>query len=166
VVSYSASAHDALDHSVTPSCTPASPATFAPGTTIVHCTATDSVGQTAAGSFKVTVGDTTPPTILSVTPSPASLWPPNHQMITVTVSVAATDLVDPHPGCTITGATSSQPGAGDIQMTGGLTIGLRADRTGGTSRVYTLTVRCADASGNAASRTAAVVVPANQGARK
>ena len=54
-VSYSAVATDIVDGSFTPVCTPASGSTFAPGTTIVNCTATDAAGNSRTGSFKVVV---------------------------------------------------------------------------------------------------------------
>jgi hypothetical protein len=54
-VTYSASASDLVDGSVPVSCTPASPHTFGVGTTTVNCSATDAHGNTASGSFTVTV---------------------------------------------------------------------------------------------------------------
>jgi len=54
-VTYSASASDLVDGSVPVSCTPASPHTFGVGTTTVNCSATDAHGNTANGSFTVTV---------------------------------------------------------------------------------------------------------------
>ena len=44
-------------------CTPASGSTFPMGVTTVDCTATDRFGNTANGSFTVTLGDTTPPVL-------------------------------------------------------------------------------------------------------
>jgi hypothetical protein len=44
-------------------CAPTSGSTFPLGATTVSCSATDSAGNTARGSFKVTVADTTPPAI-------------------------------------------------------------------------------------------------------
>lgn len=55
VVTYTASATDLVDPSVAVTCTPASGATFAPGATTVHCSATDDAGNTANGTFTVTV---------------------------------------------------------------------------------------------------------------
>ena len=54
-VSYSATATDGADPSPTVSCSPASGATFAVGTTTIACTATDHVGNVSSGSFHVTV---------------------------------------------------------------------------------------------------------------
>jgi hypothetical protein len=63
--SYTATASDAEDGSLTPSCSPASGSTFALGTTSVSCSATDSGNPplTTTGSFNVTVKDTTPPVV-------------------------------------------------------------------------------------------------------
>jgi hypothetical protein len=64
VVTYAASATDDFDSSVTVSCSPTTGSIFAIGTTTVQCSATDSAGNAAIQkSFKVTVRDTTPPTI-------------------------------------------------------------------------------------------------------
>jgi hypothetical protein len=54
-VSYSAPASDGADPNPNVSCTPASGSVFPIGATSVACTATDHVGNTAAGSFTVTV---------------------------------------------------------------------------------------------------------------
>jgi len=54
-VRYSATATDAVDGAVTPSCKPASGTVFKVGTTTVKCTATDAAGNSASKSFKVTV---------------------------------------------------------------------------------------------------------------
>ncbi|MCK6546929.1 PxKF domain-containing protein [Myxococcota bacterium] len=55
VVTYVAAASDVVSGSVDVSCTPASGSVFAPGTTIVACSATDGAGNTASGSFAVSV---------------------------------------------------------------------------------------------------------------
>jgi hypothetical protein len=54
-VSFSASASDGADPNPGVSCTPGSGSTFAIGTATVTCTATDQVGNSAGGSFMVTV---------------------------------------------------------------------------------------------------------------
>ena len=57
VVTFSASASDAVSGSVAVSCSPSSGSTFPIGTTTVNCSATDGAGKTANGSFNVTVND-------------------------------------------------------------------------------------------------------------
>ena len=91
-VSYSASASDLVDGSVSPSCSPASGSTFALGTTTVNCSATDAHGNTATGSFTVTVQDTTPPTL--TLPANVTTTAAANSSKVVTFSGSATDLVD------------------------------------------------------------------------
>ena len=54
-VTYTVAATDNIDGPITPACSPASGTTFATGTRVVECTATDLSGNTATGSFEVTV---------------------------------------------------------------------------------------------------------------
>jgi hypothetical protein len=165
-VTFTVSATDLVDGSRPVLCDHTSGATYPLGTTTVQCTSTDTHNNTAHGSFTILVQDTTPPTIVSITASPNNLWPPNHTMANITVSVIATDLVDPHPMSHIVSVTSNQaingPGDGntspDYIITGPLTLQLRAERTGGADRVYTITIETTDFSGNAAQGTVNVTV--------
>lgn len=165
-VNYVASASDLVDTDVPVQCTPASGATFALGTTTVSCSATDDSGNTSTGSFDVTVVDSTPPLILSVTATPNVLWPPNHQMVDISVVVVAVDAVDPTPISRIISVSSNQPvngtGDGDTapdwQITGPLTVKLRSERSHGVDRTYTITVESVDDAGNASTATTTVVV--------
>jgi hypothetical protein len=63
IVTYSASANDAVDGSVDVTCTPASGSTFPLGETTVTCTATDAAENEATDTFAVTVQDTIEPVI-------------------------------------------------------------------------------------------------------
>jgi hypothetical protein len=119
--------------------------------------------------------DITPPTIHSVSANPNVLWPVNHKMVAVTVTVACEDNVDPAPVCKIVNVTCNEPVNGpgdgntdpDWKITGDLTVNLRAERAGGGSgRVYTIHVNCVDASGNTATATVDVTVPHDQGKGK
>ncbi|HEX8617701.1 MAG TPA: HYR domain-containing protein [Thermoanaerobaculia bacterium] len=165
-VTYTATASDVVEGSVAVTCAPVSGSTFAAGTTLVSCTSADSAGNTATGSFAVTVLDTTPPQITSATVSPDLLWPPNHQMVPVTVTVVATDLVDPAPIVRIVSIASNQPvnGTGDGDMgpdwtvTSALTANLRAERAGSAERIYTITIEASDAAGNSVLREVTVRV--------
>jgi hypothetical protein len=55
IVTYTATATDLVDGSVPVSCSPGSGSPFPAGTTTVNCSATDAHGNTANGSFKVSV---------------------------------------------------------------------------------------------------------------
>lgn len=170
-VTYTATATDLVDGSVTPTCTPASGSTFALGTTTVQCSATDAHHNTSTGSFTVTVVDTTPPQILDVKATPSTLWPPNHKMVDIAVAVTAVDLVDPNPTNQIVSVTSNQPvngtGDGDTApdwvITGPLTLQLRSERASGQDRVYTITVSSTDFSGNTSTSTVEVKVTQTKG---
>jgi hypothetical protein len=149
---------------------PPSGSTFPLGDTIVTATAKDAAGNAGSGSFVVTVRDTTAPAITSLAPSQGSLWPPNHQMVGITVVPVAADAV----GVTtmkIISVTSSEPDnglgdgdtTGDAVITGPLSVNLRAERAGkGNGRTYTITVEVRDAAGNVSTRTCTVSVPKNQ----
>ncbi len=168
---YVATASDIVNGNIAPVCSPASGSTFAIGTTTVTCTARDVAGNAASASFKITVKDATAPAIASVTPSQSTLWPPDHRLVSMTVAVSASDRVDPSPVCTIASIKSSEVinglGDGDTwpdwDIGNGLSFQLRAERAGkGPGRIYTITVDCADKSGNHATKSATVSVPKNQ----
>jgi streptogramin lyase len=148
-----------------PACTPPSGSIFALGATSFSCTATDAAGNRGACNSTVTVRDTTPPSIASVSASPAVLWPPNHKWVPVTIAVSASDSCDGAPKCTITGVTANEPITGeDWKITGPLTVSLEAERSGaGTGRVFQVAVECVDASGNSSTGAAAVSVPHDLG---
>jgi hypothetical protein len=112
--------------------------------------------------------DVIAPSILSVAPNPSELFPPNHKMVPVLVSVAASDNLDAAPSCRITTVTSSEPPwkpeEPDWLITGDLTVDLRAVRSGtGPGRTYPIEIGCTDASGNTATASTTVLVPHDRG---
>lgn len=137
------------------------------------CTAT-SAGGTASASVTVK-RDATPPTVTCAA-TPNKLWPPNHKMASVNVSVAVSDATSGSAGFTLVSATSTEPDNGlgdgdtpnDIQ---GFVVGtadtggqVRAERSGnGSRRLYTLTYTAMDLAGNSASCSAIISVPHDQG---
>lgn len=126
----------------------------------------------AQDTVVITVVDATAPVIGSVTPSTDQLGPANHKLVSVAIAVAATDNSGAVPVCTITSATSNEPDnglgdgdtAGDITITGPLSVSLRSERSGnGNGRIYTIAVTCTDPSGNASSSEISIVVPKSNG---
>jgi hypothetical protein len=89
---YTATATDAVDGAVTPTCTPSSGSTFAIGRTPVNCSATDAHANTATGGFNVTVEDTTAPTLHL--PADQTLEATGPDGAALTYSATATDAVD------------------------------------------------------------------------
>jgi hypothetical protein len=101
----------------------------------------------------MTVEDTVPPEIVSVSATPDALWPPNHKMRRIEVDIQATDVCDPSPTCEVVGVASDEPDAGDIEIVGPTAVKLRAERDAqGDGRVYTITVECRDGTGGNATQ--------------
>src|SRR6185295_146963 len=121
-------------------------------------------------AFDVIVADTTPPVITSISASPNSLWPPNHRMVNVAVTATAVDAVDPAPVTQIVSVSSNQPvnGTGDGDsapdwvITGPFSLQLRAERSGGSDRIYTITVESTYSAGNVGTATVTVRVGASK----
>jgi probable HAF family extracellular repeat protein len=103
-------------------------------------------------------------TIVSVAADPSSLWPANHKMVPVSLSVSTSD---DSASCWITGVSSNEgvnwPGQLNWAVTGRLTVNLRAERSGsGEGRVYTITVTCTNASNLSDTKGVTVNVPHDQ----
>jgi hypothetical protein len=98
----------------------------------------------------IPAGDTTPPAILAISVDVDCLWPPNHKLREVNVTIV-TD--DPAAVVQLISAVSSEPDDGlgdgdtanDIQG-GGTQLLLRAERA--VSRIYTMTYVAVDPAGN------------------
>jgi hypothetical protein len=131
-VTYAALAADAISGAIAPSCSPASGSTFPVGTSMVTCSAADAAGNTASGSFSVTVRDTTKP-VVSLS-----------GQADVTVE-AKSEFTDP-------GAT-----AADL-VSGTLTVSVSGTVNTNVVGVYTLTYSATDGSGNTGTATRTVRV--------
>ncbi len=136
-------------------------------------TATDNAGNSTSTTFTVKL-DKTPPTV-TCSATPNRLWPPNHKLIDIQVTVTAVDALSGPAGFTLLSVTSNEADSGldaedlpnDIQnfVTGTAdTAGqVRAERSEtGTGRLYTLTYEGKDVAGNTAHCTTTVRVPKTQ----
>jgi hypothetical protein len=138
------------------------------GTSPVTLTVTDGNGGFATDTVVITVLDKTPPTIVAASATPSVITTPNHNMVPIVVNVSVSDCSA--VSCRIVSVTSNEPQNGtgdgdtspDWQITGDLTLQLRAERSGtGSGRAYTITIACVDASGNETRSTVTVRVPRN-----
>jgi Bacterial Ig domain/Right handed beta helix region len=129
----------------------------------------DGHGHTDTATVTVTIVDTTAPT-LAVTTTASSLWPPNHQMENVGLTVNASDNGGGAPVIQVAVFSDEDdlaPGSGNfspdaLNIAPG-TLRLRSERSGsGNGRVYLIVVTATDASNNASHACAAVVVPQSQ----
>lgn len=113
--------------------------------------------------------DTQPP-VLTVTLSPARIWPPNRKMVTVTALIVVSDDTDPQPVVRLISVTANEAIEALVDVTEAATgtddrsFRVRAERTGQRKegRVYTATYQATDAAGNVTTTTATVTVPHDQ----
>jgi uncharacterized repeat protein (TIGR01451 family) len=150
---------------------------FPVGTTTITYSATDASNNTGTATQTVTVIDNTVP-VISTNGQTPSMWPPNHKYQTFQVTNFVTGASD---NCSSLGVgnvviekvTSDEieNGNGDGNTTNDIVIAsdcksvqLRSEREGnGDGRVYTITFKVTDASGNVGRATATVVVRRNPG---
>ena len=127
---------------------------------------------TSAGNISGPTGICLPgctaPVISAVTVSKSSLWPPNHEMVDITVGY--TNSSNCPSSCKLS-VTSNEPidglGDGDTSpdwvVVDATHVQLRAERSGlGTGRIYTITITCTNSAGQSSTATATVTVPHDQ----
>jgi len=148
-------------------CSPPAGSFFAVGTNTVTC-------ASATGSscmFNVIVNDTEPPKVTSSVAT-AWLWPPNHSLINVGLTAAATDnCSDPIAIGVQVFCDESEDARGDGQFRPDAqdiapgTLRLRSTCFGeGDGRVYLIVTTATDTSGNESHSYATVVVPHDRSA--
>jgi probable HAF family extracellular repeat protein len=143
---------------------PAAGTPVADGQYTIVVTVKDASGNSTTGNVAVTVADNAAPVVQSIGATPNILWPPNNKILNVKVAVGAVDNCDSAPVSKIISITSNQKvDADDIQITGNLTANLEASRDPDIgARIYTITVRTTDASGNSTTATTTVTCPKSQ----
>jgi hypothetical protein len=155
VVSYpAASAVDRVDGSVPVSCAPASGAQFPLGATTITCTASDSHGNVASGSFAVRVVDTTPPALTAPADVSAEATGPGGAAVSYPAP-GAVDVVDgPVP-------VSCTPASGAQFPLGATTVGCTATDSHGNAASASFVVRVVDTTPPALSIPANLTVRAS-----
>lgn len=135
-VTFAASATDAVDTTPSITCSPVSGSTFAIGTTMVTCSATDDAGNTSLlKSFSVTVVDTTAPVFgaaVNVTVEATSAAGATATYVAPT----ATDLLGASVSCA--------PASGSLFPLGSTVVTCTATDPAGNSSLRTLTVTVRD----------------------
>jgi hypothetical protein len=139
------------------------------GTQSFQLVVDDQYAGVRADTMQVTVRDTVAPVIASAIPSRPTLWPPNGRMLPVSFDVVARDVCSTDVYCRVVAVTSSEEdrprgnaihNGPDAEIADSLTVMLRAERLGSNSgRVYAITIRCTDPSGNSTDKTVQVTVP-------
>lgn len=141
------------------------------GTDTIEASFTDQQGNVrSAQATKEWVNN--PPECSAVAPSATSLWPPNHQLVPITLTGATDPDGDPVT-ITITGVTQDEAldGLGDGDTSPDAQLGsasnevlLRAERSGtGDGRVYRISFTGSDPAGATCSGEVTVGVPHSQG---
>jgi len=150
-------------------------AEFPLGTNKVEVAVADGTGNVVSCGTTVKVVDRIPPLINSATADPSVLWPPNHKMVNLRLTVELKDFCD-DATWKIVSVTSNQPvnGSGDgdtspdWEIVDNHHLKLRAERSGnGGARIYTINLQAEDSAGNkSAPKLVTVTVPKSQGKAK
>lgn len=148
VVSFTATATDAVTTSPAVVCSPASGSTFAVGTTTVSCEASDATGNSSSGTFTVTVRDTTAP-VLTV-PGNITATAASAAGVVVEFVATASDVVTVSPNVTCT------PASGSTFAVGETTVNCVATDAAGNSANQSFVVTVTLAGGTIVGRMAGV----------
>ncbi len=146
-VSYSASASDLVDGSVAVSGSPASGSVFPLGSSSVALSASDAAGNASAGSFSVTVVDTTAPAL--TVPASQTLEATSAAGAVATFAASATDAVG------VTSLTTSAASGSTFPL-GSTTVNVAASDAAGNTSAGSFSVTVVDTT------APALTVPASQ----
>jgi hypothetical protein len=116
-VSYTVTASDIVDTSLTITCSAASGSVFALGATTVTCTATDDSNNSASDTGTMTVADTTPPTVQQHPDITVTAQSSTGAVVHFTVTASDNPPVDLNPAVTCTPASGTHFAVGSTQVT-------------------------------------------------
>jgi predicted extracellular nuclease len=139
-----------------------------PGTYTLTYVASNGFFETSV-QRTVIVRDTVAPALEGFSVSPASISPPNHKLVVVTLSYVSTDAsraVSCMPAVSSNespNATGDGNTAADTLVTDSHHVQVRSERAGASrDRIYTIALSCADPSGNVSRQTRTVTVTGNR----
>jgi hypothetical protein len=135
VVTFTATATDAVDSSVVVTCVPASGSVFPVGATGVSCSATNSRHKTTTGTFNVNVDAPAP--VLNL-PADITTTATSPSGATVAFTATATDVVD------ITVPVICAPASGSVFALGTTTVNCSATNSHGKTTSGSFSVRVVD----------------------
>jgi hypothetical protein len=147
------------------------------GTTTITWKATDAVGNMATCPQTITVNDVEPP-VITASVATSCLWPPNHNLVNVGLSLAVSDNCTAAAQIVVDVKVTSdeRPDGGDgdgnfspdavVTGTGvNRIVRLRTERMGGSNgRVYLIRITATDQYNNTSLKVLRVDVPKNQSA--
>lgn len=125
-------------------------------------------GQCVAEDVEIIDEDNAPPDCSMAVAAPAVLWPPNHDMVGITIAGVVDpdgDAVSITPTDVVADEAVDAPGSGNTAPDAQLApLAVRAERSGqGDGRVYTIEFIADDGRGGRCSGTVSVCVPHDQG---
>ncbi len=156
-VTFTVSATDIVDGSVTPLCTPRSGSVFVIGDTTVNCTATDRAGNSSSGAFKVTVQHNIPPVLTLPPNQTVEAISPNGAVVSFTVTANSGVEGPIVPVCT--------PASGSIFPVGTTVVTCRATDDAGNASTDKFNVLVQDTTAPALTLPASMTAEANNGKR-
>lgn len=155
--------HTAPSLSFTVLQTPAPGTVLTPGTYTVSFQADANNGFTTSASTQLIVRDETAPVFLATSTDRPVIWPPNNQLVAITIAAVVTDNCDSAPTWRVVSVTNNESGASDSAIIASNRVLVRAAREGdGSGRIYTITLEATDASGNVSRKSVFVLVSHDQ----
>jgi hypothetical protein len=157
-VAYEVTASGTDDPSPWIECDFPSESLFPIGKTEVTCRAGDVFGNSAKGSFTISVTDAIGPHIDAIEADPSIIRVADGKLHPVSIRVDVTDLVDGSARCEVQRVTSNQSIADDWHLLSALELELRAEVDDGQPRIYDIWVSCVDKTENPAHALVTVTV--------